>query len=169
MKKVLSFLLFIFVYVNGFSQDISFNTLIDGYWGSWKTYSEVPLYGSYSQLLIYNGHPSNFSWRMTINDYYQPTKQQIKEHNKTNTWFEYKGVIEYYISDEYPDARSQLLDEGMLCVCPWNHDTSKGQTPCVKRTSNCIIKIAPYKDHPRCYSIYFENVGFGIDLGNGHF
>ena len=31
------------------------------------------------------------------------------------------------------------------------------------------IKIAPYKDHPKIYNIWFEDVGVGIDLGTLYF
>ena len=54
-------------------------------------------------------------------------------------------------------------------VRPSQHNVDKGQMPCVKRTVQATIKIAPYKDHPKVYNIWFEDVAMAIDLGNMYF
>lgn len=147
---------------------VKYSQLVDGCWSQWKVSYDY-LYGNYGSIQCYNafGHPSIYCWRFTINNYQTPTKDQIKLHRKTNTWFEYSGTFEYYISDEYPDIRSQLIKG--TWVAPWNHDTSKGQTPCVKRTLFATIKIAPYKKNPVCYNIFFNGGGFAIDLCDNYF
>ena len=43
-------------------------------------------------------------------------------------------------------------------------DPRRDVTPCVKRTCNATIKIAPYKKHPQMYNIWFDGIGVGIDI-----
>lgn len=166
MKKIIIFFITALICAVGHSQtDISICTCVDGVWSPWKTFSGCGIYGNYGQISLYdpNRHPSEFAWRFTINNYYAPPK--------TNQWTEYTGTIEYYITDDYPDAKSQFLHETQqgFVVAPWFHNVSKGETPCIKKTSNATIKIAPYKKHPQVYNIFFEGVGFGVDLINNYF
>ena len=39
----------------------------------------------------------------------------------------------------------------------------------VKRTVSAEIRILPYKKHPVCYNIFFDDVGFAISLGTASF
>ena len=48
----------------------------------------------------------------------------------------------------------------------FNADSGYEGNPCVKRTADAIIKIAPYKKRPQCYNIYFDGVAVGIDMEN---
>lgn len=149
---------------------------VDGYWSKWYYFAHS-IYGNYGQICDYTscGHPSNYRWRFTINNYITPSKDDVEYHYKNKIWWEYSGFFEYYVTDEFPDIRSiftkssNFSSVGWLWVNPTHHDPSKGQTPCVKRTSRATIKIAPYKDHPKVYNIWFEGVGFAFDLHNSHF
>ena len=111
-------------------------------------------------------------------------KLSVQSSNGTDgDWVVYNGTFEYYITDEYPDARSLLLAQEW--VDPHDHNPLKGQTPCVKKTVNARIKKqsqtryekvlkgyskwgtpkyeqVPY-DHVT-YNIYFDNVGFAISF-----
>ena len=164
-KRFLSLLVLVFFSIALYSQSsIGISTCVNGAWSSWKTFS-IYLYGSYSQIsqYYYGHHPSEFIWRVTIDDFYMP--------NKTNDWLEFSGTMEYYITDKFPDAKSQFLNRRQqgFVVAPWNHDASKGDMPCVKKTASATIKIAPYKKHPKVYNIWFDGVGFAIDLQDSYF
>ena len=172
MKK--SFFLFALLQIslNLFSQTISQSVFYDGFWTEWEEYSmsgPVKIYGNYSTLRFYKDHPSQYVFCLTINDYYQPSKKELKKHRKSGEWFVYNGTIEYYISDDFMDAKSQFKRNGDWCVAPWNHDVTKGQTPCVKVTKKCKVKIAPYKKRPRTYNIWWDDVGYAIDLRDCYF
>ena len=85
---------------------------------------------------------------------------------KQRKWYEYHGTVEYYVTEQYPTITSVLKTfEFPTFDC----DSGTDGNPCVKRTANATIKIAPYKDHPRCYNIYFDDVVVAIDLGSAHF
>ncbi len=93
-----------------------------------------------------------------------PDKKTIKLHYKNNMWYEYSGTVEYYVTEKYPT----ILDILKAFDFPYfNYDSGSDGNPCVKRTARATIKIAPYKDHPKCYNIYFDNIGVGIDLDEG--
>lgn len=142
----------------------------DGYWGEWKkqyyTYSEscrYKIYGNYSGFIVhYNtDHPSKYIFKFQADSYSQPTKETIKYHWKNKTWYEYNGFVEYFIDNSYPTIKSALKT--------WSFAFITNTSDHVKRTARATIKIAPYKDHPRVYNIYFEDVGIAIDLGRWSF
>ena len=165
MKKIIIAQLLLLLVLGTHAQTISYARYIDGYWSEWELVQGC-IHGSYGEILCYdcNHHPSEFTWRLTLNNFIKPSKELIKDYYKKKCWWEYQGYFEYYISDEYQTLKSQLLNR--VWITPWLHDVSKGQTPCVKRTVRATVKIAPYKDHPRCYNVYVEGDGFGIDLRN---
>jgi len=176
MKRILLLLM-----ISSFSilsvKGLSLSVYLDGYWGPWDSWNLYSLYGNYGGFCCYwqgrysfeSNHPSEWEWRFTINNYNEPTKKERKEHWKKNIWYEYQGTFEYYISDEYQSIKQMFREHGRPCVSPANHRTEKGQMPCVKRTVPATIKIAPYKDHPKVYNIWFEDVGFAISLDNSYF
>ena len=95
-----------------------------------------------------------------------PDKKTIKEHYKSNKWFEYSGTAEYYVTENYPTIAA------ILKAYDFPHFNSKSGydgNPCVKRTAKAIIKIAPYKKHPECYNIYFDDVAVAISFDGVHF
>lgn len=176
MKKLFLFLLYFLTlssssksYAQFGGSEYAMCAYIDGCWSSWDTwYTDIiSLYGNYHSIAIYSKdrHPSQFYFRFTINNYTQPTEKEIKQHYKNNTWYEYSGTVEYYITDKYQTAKSQLLASGSSRF--WIPPQQPGDVkPTVKKTSTATIKIAPFKKTPRCYNIYFDGVGFAIDLKN---
>jgi len=177
MKRI-----FIFLVISAFSifgaSGLSLCVNVDGYWGKWDNwYNLYTVYGNYGGFCCYwqgrysfeSNHPSEWEWRFTIKNYQAPTKKEKKEHLKKDIWYEYEGTFEYYITDEDQSIKKMFLEHGRPSVDPAHHKTEKGQMPCVKKTVPATIKIAPYKDHPKTYNIWFEGVGFGISLDNSHF
>ncbi len=151
----------------------------DGYWSEWKngycesvwggidyTLPYEKVNGNYSGFCIHQGgaHPSEYSFKFQISNYIEPTKKVKKEHLKSNQWFEYRGIVEYYVDDECPTAKA------IIKACYGHYPCLRPtQAGAKKRTANATIKIAPYKDHPKVYNIWFEDVGVGIDLGTLYF
>ena len=165
MKRILTLFVVVLYSIALFPQPtIDLCTCVDGIWSPWKSFYAT-IYGNYSQISAFREghHPSEFIWRVTINNFYKPYK--------ATDWLEFSGTMEYYITDEFPNAKSQFLDwrQKGFVVVPWEHNVSKGEMPCVKKTSKAIIKIAPYKKRPKVYNIFFEDVAFAIDLNNLYF
>lgn len=149
---------------------------IDGYWGDWiKTIDSRKwlLWEDKYDILEYHSmcHPSQYSMR--ISDLDEIFSFDTKSNIDKDGWEKYAGTIEYYVTDEYPDIRSILLSR-QTWISPYFHDVSKGQTPCVKRTADAIIKIKKelkngYDDwlnkikyYTITYNVWFENVGYAI-------
>jgi len=176
-----------------FSQEMKFCFNYDGYWGDWKScYLWYKIYGSYDGFLIYkNGeHPSDYFFNFEIDNRIAPSKKEVKEHTKSNTWWEYTGTVEYYVCDVYPTIKDCFKQFGRplfksdLETTEYSNKLSvlratrirqqgsfvvKGLTKCTARAK---IKIAPYSHKtlkPKVYNIWFDNVGFGIDLGGKYF
>lgn len=130
------------------------------YQGSWSNWSSAPgtlyLYNDFSGL-TFKGSIDFFSFRIT--NYAPPSKKEIKQHLKTNTWYEYRGIVEYYVNDTYPTAND--IAKYCTLVTP---DPRRDVTPHIKRTCSATIKIAPYKKTPECYNIWFDNIGIGINM-----
>ncbi len=142
-----------------------YGAYIDGIWGaSSSTYSDyyAGTFGEFVHTSI-DVHPSMYYFKLKIIDYENPNKDQIKYHYKNNKYWRYKGILTYYVSDEYPDVKSQIEKGKTLIVAPWKHDVNKGQTPCSQRSCSVEVLIYPYKKYPESYKIFLnKNLGFGI-------
>ena len=100
-----------------------------------------------------------FSFKIT--NYIPPTKQQIKEHYKKNQYFEYTGTVEYLL-DEFSPTAEDIAKKSFFV----HSDPRTDITPIINRRTSCIIQIAPYKKLPQLYNIWFDNIGYAIDLRN---
>lgn len=177
MNRNRLFLLCVFTFCVGIvNAQISTCPYYNGYWGKWKSHTtrymysspsyRYGLFGGYSGFIIYNksDHPSKYIFKFDINSYVTPDKKSKKLHYKNNIWYEYSGTVEYYVTERYPT----ILDILKAFDFPYfSYDSGSEGNPCVKRTARATIKIAPYEDHPKCYNIYFDNIGLGIDLDEG--
>ena len=179
MKKYL-FFLFLLFFVLAANAQISTCSWHDGYWGEWKSHTiwrysngypnwnEYKLYGNYSGFCIYkdNSHPSEFIFKFQANSYIAPDKSTIKNHLKNNLWYEYSGIVEYYVTEDYPTIESVLK---AFDFPYFNCNSGYNGNPCVKRTAKATIKIAPYRKRPQVYNIYFDNVAVGIYMEDSYF
>lgn len=137
---------------------------IDGYWGEWH----LPAYrlnvqGNYDNFIIYNSsyHPSSYMVKVVINNFqYNVDKKEKKRRRKENLFYEYNGTVELYLrADDSPVTIRQW-------VANWNSRGFIPQKddrffPSKKVEYPAIIKIAPYKDNPTTYNIFFEGYGIG--------
>ena len=174
-KRFLTFLIFEMIVITMNAQ-IQTSSWHDGYWGQWRShsssidyrYNKYSLYGGYSGFIIYekNVHPSEYIFKFQINSYIAPDKKDIKYHMKNNIWYEYSGTVEYYVTERYPTIEAVLREYEFPY---FNCNSGSAGNPCVKRATNATIKIMPYKKHPECYNIYFDNVAVAITLEGVHF
>lgn len=149
---------------------LSTNAYYNGYWGEWrKQYFEYSghtlynIYGNYSGFIVYDSysHPSEYVFKFQIDYYNPPTKETIKYHRKNDIWYEYSGSVEYFINNDWPTIKSALMS--------FNFPHVRNKNENIQKTARATIKIAPYKDHPRIYNIWFEDVAIAFDLGDGKF
>jgi len=142
----------------------------DGYWSDWKSNSQVnwAIRGGYGGFIIYpeESGPWDPWFSFKIDNFYMPDAKTRKQNFKSGLWYEFTGTVEYYISDDYISAYQIFRSSrGASFVNP----KQPGERPTKKITSRATIKIAPYKDHPKVYNIWYDNVGLGIDLNNIYF
>ena len=93
-----------------------------------------------------------------------PDKKARKACLESGKWYEYKTTIEYYVNDQYPNAEAFARVNKL--VVP---NTRTDRTPCVKKTSECIVKIAPYKKEPELWNIFFYGIGVAISTNGMKF
>lgn len=164
------------------SAQIKVNAYYDGYWGEWedgavggflygqpdKRLPYLKVYGNYSGFCIYysNSHPSTYTFKFQTNNYYTPDKKTRKEYLKNNKWYEFYGTVEYYVYDEQPTIKDILKAKTEFVHFPVIQPTFKSAR---KKTASAKILIAPYKEHPQVYNIWFEGIGVAIDLGTIYF
>ena len=178
MRKFLISFFLLVSFTNNASSQIKVSAYYDGYWGEWedgavggffmgKVDERLPylkVYGNYSGFCIYysDSHPSTYTFKFQINNYLTPDKKTRKEHLKNNKWYEYYGTVEYYVNNDRPTIRDILKGETGFVHFPTTKPTYNGAR---KKTASATIKIAPYKEHPQVYNIWFEGIGVAIDLG----
>lgn len=183
MKKILVLVTMMTVFLSASAQ-IKICAYYDGYWGEWEdayifslyggrnTVDEslpyLKIYGNYSGFSTYanTDHPSAYMFKFQISNYLAPDKKTKKHHLKSNEWYEYSGVVEYFVKDEHDTIKDILKRGSAFGRIPAIQSTWSGAR---KRTAKATIKIAPYKDHPRVYNIWFEGVAVGIDLNTVYF
>lgn len=167
MMKKLLFIAFMVIFSLHVSAQIKLAVRFDGYWSDWNIYG-TSIRGNYSSFIIYdriNG-PWEYFFKFQIDGFYIPDKQTLKENYKYGQWYEYYGTVEYYISDDFQSAYEAFKSKkGPAFIRP----KQENGRPTKKIVSPAKIKIAPYKDHPRVYNIWYDNVCLGIDLYNSSF
>lgn len=141
----------------------------DGYWSDWKDMgTETEIKGNYDGFIIYldKEGPWEYRFKFKVNNMTFPNKRQRKKDIKTDTWYTFSGTVEYYITDSYPTIIQLFRAAKGPMFAPAKLDNGR---PTKKVTKRATIKIAPFKDRPKTYNIWFENVGFGINLNNSYF
>lgn len=151
-----------------YSKDIGLAVHFDNYWSDWR-YADadyLKIEGSYSGFILYTKEdgPWNYRFKFTIDRYVNPDKKTKKKHRKENLWYTYTGTVEYYICDDYPSIYDVFSRHKAASFVPKVLESGR---PTKKITSRATIKIAPYKNNPRTYNIWFDNVGLAISLRNG--
>lgn len=168
MRKYLFFLFCLLVMFSPLEShaqnyELSFACFYDGYWGDRHNAKYYKAWGNYGGFMVYDSydHPSQYRFKFQIDSYIQPSKDEIKAHWKNKQPFVYYGTAEYYVSDRETTIKQILKYYGMPFLT--------SSTGAVKRIVSAEIRILPYKKHPVCYNIFFDDVGFAISLGTALF
>ena len=163
MRKYLFFLFCLLVMFSPLEShaqnyELSFACFYDGYWGDWHNAKYYKAWGNYGGFMVYDSydHPSQYRFKFQIDSYIQPSKDEIKAHWKNKQPFVYYGTAEYYVSDRETTIKQILKYYGMPFLT--------SSTAAVKRIVSAEIRILPYKNHPLCYNIFLNDVGFAISL-----
>ena len=165
MKRTFLFfglLIFISLFADTcFSQrKFSYSILKNGYWGEWEnTYSYIAQ-GSYDEFIIYSSgsHPSTYNFRVKLYSMkLEKDKNERKRRIKNNESYEYSGLVEYYL-----DYGNYSKIEKNIILFPQLINSSFPNTTLY--SSPATIRIAPYKDEPLVYNIFFNNVGVAIQF-----
>jgi len=164
-------LLFCMLSVSSYSQ-LSFSVYVDGQWGDWfdgyynsgvKHSTSITFSGNRANFILYNEytHPSNWAFHVYIPNYNaDPSDDAIKYCIKKGVPLEYKGVVEYYVSEEYPNIRKYLLEFYNYRCLPvvYKHKTL--------RRTNATIKIYHHKWNSKIYNVtfnvFFDDVGLAV-------
>lgn len=160
MKKILlifSLLFCVTININA-QTDIKVCGYFDDYWSDWKPGSGAAIRGNYDGFIIYRQKdgPWEYRFKFKIDNMSFPNKEQREIDIKANKWYQFSGTVEYYIAFQFTSALEIFRWYKGPYFCP----------PGDKITSRATIKIAPFKDYPKVYTIFYDNVGFGIDLGS---
>ena len=140
----------------------------DGFWSPWISNYEAQVYGNYEGFVIHTASegPWEYRFKFTINDFKVPNKKQRKKDIKNNRYYEFSGTVEYYVSDILPSAITAFRDNKGPKFLPAKNKRGK---PAKKIISRATIRVAPFKDVPRIYNIWYDNVALGIDLNTTYF
>lgn len=166
-KSILSIILSIVCMVT--NAQIRTTACIDGNWTGWSGPSiNLGIRGGYAGFTI--GDIWGGEWdpwfRFTIDNFYIPDKETRSQRVKSKTWYEYTGTVEYYVDDDAPSAYACFKEYGHDMFVSMRGHENRGIKKIVSRAR---IKIEPYKEHPKVYNIFYDNVGLGIDLNTVYF
>lgn len=157
-------LLLLTVSTTAFGQNFSYNKCINGLWGNWeqppyrtfvyKLTGDKDLYNEFIICAPYE-HPSKYIMKVTMfGQVVEKDKKKRKEALKSKTWYEYPAMVEYYtlnMADRFKDVIGRWPLDG------YNTDFEKHYVP-------ATVKIAPYKDKPDSYNVWFEDYGLALKL-----
>ena len=172
MKKKISIIVILWLVVISASAQLSLSAYFDGYWSEWKhdsSYSPTAkIHGNYSGFIIYlvSEGPWEYRFKFTIDNMNFPDKKQRKKDMKADKWYEFTGTVEYYVGNQNSTALSIFRQVKGPNLYP--RVLSSG-LPAKKITSRATIRIAAFKDLPKVYNIYYDNVGLAISLGTIYF
>lgn len=165
MKKLSCLLLIAVCSINVYSQTwIKTAVFQNNIWYPWEDSSNVKQSGSYNQFVVHSLYddPSRFYFRVTIDNFYIPDKNNRKAHIKSGEWYVFSGTIEYWIDDDHMDFLSCLPSYKKsvpIEAVPWHKYDGR---PSIIKKSPATIQIAPYEKFPQTYNVWFEGIGYAF-------
>lgn len=166
---------------NGF-EELALNCYYDGYWTRWEIFDGlgvVSATGTFDGFSLYYSryHPSEYFFKFFISNPSKYSDPEIRQHYRSKEWLEYEGVVEYYVTDEYPtikDVLKGIRNRKLLWYTIGGHYNNQEDIYklyggiAVKRTVKAEVRIQPYKiNHKwRVYNIWFDDVAVGISISN---
>ena len=147
---------------------IEFSGFYDGYWGEWHGGDNYLAKGTYNDFIAYKSgiHPSEYYFKLKFNvtDAVngEIPKKERKRRLKNKEWYEYEGTIEFYLNEKFSTLKSWVVDFGRM---GWSFPR-RNQNGTTKIEVPCKIRIAPYKDKPRVYNVWFDNFGIAFIINS---
>lgn len=168
MKKLIVFISLLMSISCTCSAQIKLAGYFDGFWSSWGEDSRTQVYGNYEGFIIHTQEdgPWNYRFKFEIDNFNVPNKKQRKKDIKKEKWYVFSGTVEYYISEGYPSALEMFRMNKGPSLHPSKLNNGR---PTKKIISKATIKVAAFKDLPKVYNIWYDNVALGIDLNTIRF
>ena len=132
-----------------------------GEWSSWQSYPGRTFSNDNNTTIVLKTPGGQQYFAFSITNFIAPTKKELKEHQKSGEFFEYRGTVEYCVNDKYPNA--EALAKACTFVLP---NPRYDDTPTVTRTTYATIKVAPYKKKPMVFNIWFDNIGIAVSVSD---
>lgn len=166
-KAIFIFILFFCISFDSLAQ-LKGAGYFDGYWSNWVPMGDAKIHGNYDGFILYvdTEGPWEYRFKLTVNNMVFPNKKQRKKDIKDGKWYEFTGTVEFYTTNAYPTILSIFRAQKGIMFAPAKLKDGRSS---IKMTSRAKIKIAPFKDLPEVYNIWFDNVGVGIDLNGQYF
>lgn len=148
---------------------VRFSSFYDGYWGEWHGGDRYKATGTYNDFVVYHeyNHPSKYYYKIKFNvpnaNNGEIPKKEKKRRLKNNEWYEYEGTIEFYLNENYSLVEHWIEGFGKIGN---NVPYRNGGKYNILKTYPCTIKIAPYKDSPRTYNVYFDKFGIAFIINS---
>ncbi|MBP3344153.1 MAG: hypothetical protein J6L20_07405 [Bacteroidales bacterium] len=169
MKRIIITIVFILISSGAFSQNVfryKYSSYIDGYWSEWSDeYFKCLHINNFGTVLTIFGeheHPSEYSCKITITNFYIPSKKDMRKIKKSGKFLEYSGYVEYYPWEwdklrTDKDRARDFVNRGLTKV---RNESNK------LRKVRATISIQPFDNYPRVWNVFFDGVGFAINLKN---
>jgi len=148
---------------------VEFGSYYDSYWGEWHGGDNYKAKGTYNDFVAYwyINHPSEYYFKLTFNVPNaingEVPKKERKRRLKNNQWYEYEGTIEFYLNDNISTVKQWVMNFGKIGRgYPYRNIGNN-----IRIEYPCKIRIAPYKDNPRTYNIFFDKFGIAFIINSG--
>ncbi len=131
----------------------------DGYWSQWNDTYGVTIYGSYNGFKMYN--ESYGPW----NHFF--SFQTTGSASPNGKWNVYSGTVEYFLESNYRNIRDKFKSCGQ-----YSNNAFVRQDEFGKQNRKVVSKATIWVEKgskPQVYNIWFDDVGFAIDLRNVNF
>ncbi len=165
MKKLFCFLVVVFTIGKiSFSQGVEFKyaKYIDGFWDKWEDSHLYVIRGNIDDFVIYYhyDHPSEYIMRIKI--YYYSEEKKLKKLRLKNGWYEYDGIVEYFTYEYSANYTHFNIKEWPHSCVKIKNNLHWNDKYITKNTRQAKIMIQA--KGAKCYNIFFDNIGLGIDI-----
>ncbi len=146
---------------------VSTNVNLGGTWGvRWHETMAANIQFSNSSFVVTvfprNDEPWNYVCKITLQGFRTPSKEELRQHEKSKTWFDYPCTVEYFYDVQYPTLEDCFANAGGFIVNSKNKDASKRIFDAKIRLNDTFF--TDRTDGSQILSLEFEDLGYGINL-----
>lgn len=131
---------------------VQYSQYLGGYWGQWKTFYDWAYYGRPSNFIVYgrDRHPSDFCFRLTVNNFSSLTKGERRS---------FSGTVEYTLGvGDNVASRNGYFSRWFV-----ENDLPNLSHGYYSKTRPASI-IIERKGNLYYYNVLFDDVGFAITI-----